>query len=232
MNRSKYIRYILPLVALLALLPACKEKVEVPQPTSFNLKVDESVVITLPSSSSYTVIVDMPLVDYKLVGENLTVTALKEGTTSVKVILDSGKEHKYTFTISQNTSQIGFKVSTKPRIEAWHKGEVIYTEQTAGLQVTCEPGTGITGEATDASTRSYGFIYPESGKLLRFTAQGNFAQTGELSNGIAAMRESETSPLQYEECEISIEKVNSEGKIWFILKFKNRSDIRIVTEGF
>ncbi len=232
MKSSKYIRYILPLFALLTLFIACEEKTETPQQTNFNLKVDESVIITLPASSGYTITAASPIVDYSLAGKSLTVVALKEGTTSITVILDSGKEQKYTFTISANPYQIGFKVDPTPRIEAWQRGKIIHTEESAGLQVSCEPGIGVTGEEKDKSTRSYGFIYPESGKLLRFTAQGNFTQTGKLNNGIAAMRESLSTPLQYEMCDITIEKINSEGKIWFTLKFENRSDIRIVTEVF
>ncbi len=232
MTISKYLRYLLPLFALMALLTACEEKSDTPQPTSFNLKVDESVVITLPSSSSYTISRESNLVDYTLSGNSLTVIALKEGKTSVSVVLDSGEKCKYTFTISQNAYQGGyFKTNATPRIEAWKRGEIINTEESAGLQVSYEPGMGITGEEKDETARAYGFIYPQSGRLLRFSAQGDFTQTGALSDAIVAMRESHTAPLQYEKCTITIEKV-SQGKIWFVLTFDNRSDIRIVTEVF
>ena len=108
----------------------------------------------------------------------------------------------------------------------------VKTEETAGLQVSCEPGMDITGSPTDKSTRSYGFTYVETGKLLRFSAQGDFSQKGILNNGIMATRDNDNTPIQYEACTVSIEKVNDAGKIWFTLQFTDRSDIRIVTEIF
>ena len=90
----------------------------------------------------------------------------------------------------------------------------------------------ITGSPTDKSTRSYGFTYVETGKLLRFSAQGDFSQKGILNNGIMATRDNDNTPIQYEACTVSIEKVNDAGKIWFTLQFTDRSDIRIVTEIF
>lgn len=98
--------------------------------------------------------------------------------------------------------------------------------------VSCEPGMDITGSPTNKSTRSYGFTYVETGKLLRFSAQGDFSQKGILNNGIMATRDNDNTPIQYEACTVSIEKVNDAGKIWFTLQFTDRSDIRIVTEIF
>ena len=99
--------------------------------------------------------------------------------------------------------------------------------------MSCEPGVDITGASADSSTRTYTFIYTETGKLLRFSAQGDFTQKGSLNNGVIATRENRNEPIQYETCTaVTIEKVNSEGKIWFTLQFADRSDIRIVTEVF
>ena len=52
------------------------------------------------------------------------------------------------------------------------------------------------------------------------------------NNGIMATRDNDNTPIQYEACTVSIEKVNDAGKIWFTLQFTDRSDIRIVTEIF
>ena len=68
--------------------------------------------------------------------------------------------------------------------------------------------------------------------LLRFSAQGDFSQKGILNNGIMATRDNDNTPIQYEACTVSIEKVNDAGQIWFTLQFTDRSDIRIVTEIF
>ena len=202
MNAAKYIRYILTIATALLFFSACKDDKNESQPTDFILRVDESV------------------------------SAIKEGKATLTVILDSGESHNYSFTISANSYQMGFTIDSTPRIESWISGSTVKTEETAGLQVSCEPGMDITGSPTDKSTRSYGFTYVETGKLLRFSAQGDFSQKGILNNGIMATRDNDNTPIQYEACTVSIEKVNDAGKIWFTLQFTDRSDIRIVTEIF
>lgn len=75
---------------------------------------------------------------------------------------------------------------------------------------------------------------------LLMSKQGNFYDflhkaifpKGILNNGIMATRDNDNTPIQYEACTVSIEKVNDAGKIWFTLQFTDRSDIRIVTEIF
>ena len=232
MNATKYLRYIVtPLIALL-LLCGCREEQEETQIPEFTLRVDESVSIKLPQSNTYTLTTDNPIIDYVQSGSRLDVTAIKEGKTTLTVMLDSGESRSYTFTVTANASQIGFTIISTPRVESW-VGLSLKTEQTAGLQVSCEPGVDITGASADSSTRTYTFIYTETGKLLRFSAQGDFTQKGSLNNGVIATRENRNEPIQYETCTaVTIEKVNSEGKIWFTLQFADRSDIRIVTEVF
>ena len=220
MNAAKYIRYILTIATALLFFSACKDDKNESQPTDFILRVDESVSIKLPNSTSYTITTNNSAISYELSGKILT------------VILDSGESHNYSFTISANSYQMGFTIDSTPRIESWISGSTVKTEETAGLQVSCEPGMDITGSPTDKSTRSYGFTYVETGKLLRFSAQGDFSQKGILNNGIMATRDNDNTPIQYEACTVSIEKVNDAGKIWFTLQFTDRSDIRIVTEIF
>lgn len=65
-----------------------------------------------------------------------------------------------------------------------------------------------------------------------FLHKAIFSQKGVLNNGIMATRDNDNTPIQYEACTVSIEKVNDAGKIWFTLQFTDRSDIRIVTEIF
>ncbi len=233
MNTSKYIRHLLPLLACLLLWTGCKDNnEEITQQTEFSMRVGESVTLRLPVSSHYTITVGSPIIAHEQSGRSLTVKALKTGKTTLTANLDSGEKRIYTFTIDPNAYQIGFTIDSTPRIESWIEGVTVKTEETAGLQVSCEPGVGITGEETGSATRSYGFIYVESGQMLRLAADGDFTQKGTLNNGIAAMRDSHTGTVQYESCTVTIEKVNSDGKIWFTLAFPNRSDIRIVTEVF
>ena len=231
METKKYIHYIVAFWVTIALLCGCTEEKNKPQQTEFNLRVDETVDIYLAKSTSYTITINNPAVTYELSGNRLTVTAIKEGKATLSAILDSGETTVYSFTVTPNKSQLGFNIDTTPRIESWAE-TTIKTEETPGLQVSCEPGIDIMGETADNSTRSYGFVYVETGKLLRFTAQGDFSQKGTLSDGIMATRENSNDPVQYESCTVTIEKVNSEGKIWFTLQFTDRSDIRIVTEVF
>lgn len=231
MKATQYIRYIIATLVALSLLCGCKEEKETSQQTDFNLRVDESVTIKLPASTTYTLTANNPIIDYAQAGNQLTVTAIKEGKATLTVRIDSGESLDYNFTVTANAYQIGFTINSTPRVEAW-VGTELKTEETAGLQVSYEPGVDITGSATDATTRSYTFLYPETGKLLRFAAEGDFTQKGTLNNGIAATRESHDTPVQYESCTVAIEKVNSDGKIWFTLQFADRSDIRIVTEVF
>ena len=231
MKIEQYIRYIVASLIALSLLCGCKEEKEESQQTAFNLRVDESVAFKLPKSTTYTLTTDNPIIDYTRSGNVLTVTALKEGKALLTVVLDSGESRNYTFTITANAYQIGFTINSTPRVESW-TGSSLETEKTAGLQVSCEPGLDITGSTASATTRSYAFLYPETGKLLRFSAEGDFTQKGSLSNAIVATRESHNDPVQYENCTATIEKVNSEGKIWFTLQFADRKDIRIVTEVF
>ena len=232
MTAAQDIRYILTIATALLFFSACKDDKNESQPTDFILRVDESVSIKLPNSTSYTIMTNNSAISYELSGKILTVTAIKEGKATLTVILDSGESHNYSFTISANSYQMGFTIDSTPRIESWISGSTVKTEETAGLQVSCEPGMDITGSPTGKSTRSYGFTYVETGKLLRFSAQGDFSQKGILNNGIMATRDNDNTPIQYETCTVSIEKVNDAGKIWFTLQFTDRSDIRIVTEIF
>ena len=232
MNATQYIRYLVTSLVALSLLCGCREENEETRLTEFTLRVDESVSIKLPSSTTYALTTDNPIISYAQSGNQLTVTAVKEGKATLTVVLDSGESRNYTFTITANAYQIGFTINSTPRVESW-EGLSLKTEETAGLQVSYEPGVDITGASADSSTRSYTFVYTETGKLLRFSAKGDFTQKGALSNGVIATRESRNAPDQYETCTaVTIEKVNSEGKIWFTLQFANRSDIRIVTEVF
>ena len=210
MNAAKYIRYILTIATALLFFSACKDDKNESQPTDFILRVDESVSIKLPNSTSYTITTNNSAISYELSGKILTVTAIKEGKATLTVILDSGESHNYSFTISANSYQMGFTIDSTPRIESWISGSTVKTEETAGLQVSCEPGMDITGSPTDKSVRSYGFTYVETGKLLRFSAQGDFSQKGILNNGIMATRDNDNTPIQYEACTVSIEKVNDE----------------------
>ena len=230
MEATKYMRYILISLAAISLLCGCAEDEKMRQ-TEFNMRVDETVSIQLPQSSSYTITTDKSVITYELSGRQLTVAAIKEGKATLTAILDSGESLAYSFTVTANAYQLGFTIDSTPRVESWI-GTSVKTEETPSLQVSCEPGIDITGSATDQTTRSYGFIYIETGKLFRFSAQGDFSQKGELSNGIAAMCESANERVQYESCTVTIEKINDEGKIWFTLQFADRSDIRVVTESF
>ena len=142
MNATKYLRYIVtPLIALL-LLCGCREEQEETQLTEFTLRVDESVSIKLPQSNAYTLTTDNPIIDYTQSSNRLNVTAIKEGKATLTVMLDSGESRSYTFTVTANASQIGFTIISTPRVESWI-GLSLKTEQTAGLQVSCEPGVDI-----------------------------------------------------------------------------------------
>ena len=193
MNAAKYIRYILTIATALLFFSACKDDKNESQPTDFILRVNESVSIKLPNSTSYTITTNNSAISYELSGKILTVTAIKEGKVTLTVILDSGESHNYSFTISANSYQMGFTIDSTPRIESWISGSTVKTEETAGLQVSCEPGMDITGSPTDKSVRSYGFTYVETGKLLRFSAQGDFSQKGILNNGIMATRDNDNT---------------------------------------
>ncbi len=116
MEITKYIRYIAFSLMALTLLGSCTEEKEKAQQTEFNLRVDESVSIQLPNSTTYTITIDNPAIDYDLSGRQLTVTAIKEGSAKLTAILDSGESFAYSFTVTANAYQIGFNIdSTPPR---------------------------------------------------------------------------------------------------------------------
>ena len=79
MNAAKYIRYILTIATALLFFSACKDDKNESQPTDFILRVDESVSIKLPNSTSYTITTNNSAISYELSGKILTVTAIKEG---------------------------------------------------------------------------------------------------------------------------------------------------------
>ena len=118
MNAAKYIRYILTIATALLFFSACKDDKNESQPTDFILRVDESVSIKLPNSTSYTITTNNSAISYELSGKILTVTAIKEGKATLTVILDSGESHNYSFTISANSYQMGFTIDSTPRIES------------------------------------------------------------------------------------------------------------------
>ena len=110
MNAAKYIHYILTIATALLFFSACKDDKNESQPTDFILRVDESVSIKLPNSTSYTITTNNSAISYELSGKILTVTAIKEGKATLTVILDSGESHNYSFTISANSYQMGFTI--------------------------------------------------------------------------------------------------------------------------
>jgi len=118
MNAAKYIRYILTIATALLFFSACKDDKNESQPTDFILRVNESVSIKLPNSTSYTITTNNSAISYELSGKILTVTAIKEGKVTLTVILDSGESHNYSFTISANSYQMGFTIDSTPRIES------------------------------------------------------------------------------------------------------------------
>ena len=140
MNAAKYIRYILTIATALLFFSACKDDKNESQPTDFILRVNESVSIKLPNSTSYTITTNNSAISYELSGKILTVTAIKEGKVTLTVILDSGESHNYSFTISANSYQMGFTIDSTPRIESWISGSTVKTEETAGLQVRVRHG--------------------------------------------------------------------------------------------
>ena len=142
MNAAKYIRYILTIATALLFFSACKDDKNESQPTDFILRVDESVSIKLPNSTSYTITTNNSAISYELSGKILTVTAIKEGKATLTVILDSGESHNYSFTISANSYQMGFTIDSTPRIESWISGSTVKTEETAGLQVSSDRQIG------------------------------------------------------------------------------------------
>lgn len=77
MNAAKYIRYILTIATALLFFSACKDDKNESQPTDFILRVDESVSIKLPNSTSYTITTNNSAISYELSGKILTVTAIK-----------------------------------------------------------------------------------------------------------------------------------------------------------
>ena len=97
MNAAKYIRYILTIATALLFFSACKDDKNESQPTDFILRVNESVSIKLPNSTSYTITTNNSAISYELSGKILTVTAIKEGKVTLTVILDSGESHNYHF---------------------------------------------------------------------------------------------------------------------------------------
>ena len=83
MNAAKYIRYILTIATALLFFSACKDDKNESQPTDFILRVDESVSIKLPNSTSYTITTNNSAISYELSGKILTVTAIKEGKATL-----------------------------------------------------------------------------------------------------------------------------------------------------
>ena len=118
MNAAKYIRYILTIATALLFFSACKDDKNESQPTDFILRVNESVSIKLPNSTSYTITTNNSAISYELSGKILTVTAIKEGKVTLTVILDSGESHNYSFTISANSYQMGFTIDSTPGFSA------------------------------------------------------------------------------------------------------------------
>ena len=178
MNAAKYIRYILTIATALLFFSACKDDKNESQPTDFILRVDESVSIKLPNSTSYTITTNNSAISYELSGKILTVTAIKEGKATLTVILDSGESHNYSFTISANSYQMGFTIDSTPRIESWISGSTVKTEETAGLQVSCEPGMDITGSPTDKSTRPMDLLMSKQGNFYDFLHKAIFPKKG------------------------------------------------------
>lgn len=201
------------------------------QPSSLAIVEGETATITVTGGTDFTISTDN---GYAACTKNndatISVTGVKVGSCVLSVT--KGTETlTCDITIGQSGAQKDFIIYATPRVENWLP-ETLNTETTPGLQVSCEKGIDASGWERDANTTAYGFFFTETGQFLRLSAEGDFGARGTLANGIVALRENASAPVEYLLCEsVTIEKV-SNGKIWIIASMPDRSDIRIVTETF
>ena len=232
MKRCDY--KIVFLLMLVSLFVACGPKENIDKfalSCGATLTVAEgaSEVISVQGGGDFLVATDNAYAGCVKNNATITVTGVKVGQCRLTVTAQDGQTIVCTITIERSAAQKDFKIFSTPRVENW-LDEVVDTEKTAGLQVTCEHNIDAAGLEASATT-TYGFYILESGAYCRLSAKGDFNKTGVLTDGMVAIAR-EGEPTQYYLCE-KVEVVNNlNGKSWIVASMPSRADLRIVTEVF
>lgn len=232
MKRCDY--KIVLLSMLISLFVACGPKENIDKfalscGAALTVTEGESEIISVQGGGNFLVATDNAFAGCVKNNATITVTGVKVGQCRLTVTAEDGEKIVCTITIERSAAQKDFKIFSTPRVENW-LDEVVETEKTAGLQVTCEKNIDAAGLAATGCT-TYGFYFVEGGAYCRLSAKGNFNSTGLLSDGMVAIAR-EGEPAQYYLCE-KVEVVNHlNGKSWIVASMPSRADLRIVVEVF
>lgn len=230
MRQQYNILHLLWVVVTMTLVTSCSDSQTVP----FALSCGESMtiaegateIIEVRGGGDFTFTVDNKMVSCEKRNNALYVTGVKVGKSLLTVVSEGGKQLTCTITVDGKSD---FLIYSTPRVENW-LNETVYTEETPGVQVTCERNIDASGEDA-AGVTTYGFYNLENGAYCRLSAQGTFDQEGVYSQGVAAIA-LPNEKVQYYLCE-KVEIVKAyENRLWIVATFASRSDLRIVTEIF
>lgn len=158
----------------------------------------------------------------------IEVTGAKVGTTVLTVSDNGGTQLSCTITVTKSDAQKNFITDRTPRIENWLQ-HTVYTQTTAGLQVSRERNVDADGYVMEGST-TFGFYEIETGNFCRISAKGDFSTRGTYPDGkVAICNGGETN---YYLCDkIEVQKIY-DGIAWIVVTCDELPEIRVVTEVF
>ncbi len=221
---SRFILFYIPVLVGILLLPACenndKNKFALSE-TELTLVENEQAVISVSGGESFVIKTNNDCIKCETNGTMITITGIKVGQADMTVTMGS-EQLTCKITVERSAAQKDFEIFSTPRVENWMP-ETVRTEDTPGLQVSCEEGQG--GETI------YGFYFLETGEYCRLSADGDFTQRGMCRNGVVSMR-NKNGEVQHYMCDkVEVVKVLN-GRVWIVASFPAHPDLRIVTENF
>lgn len=228
MKKNKYI-FTFSLIFLLAIsLSACKEEFLLSCGTALTVTEGATEVIEVKGDVDFSINTDNDNAMCEKRGSTIVVTGVKIGQTKLTVSDNNGHQLSCTITVAKSNAQKNFINDRTPRVENW-LSQTVYTETTAGVQVTRERNIDADGYVAEGTT-TFGFYFIETGDFCRLSAKTDFSVRGTYQDGkIALCRSGET---KYYLCEkVDVQKV-FDGYVWIVITCKDLPEIRIVTAPF
>lgn len=230
MKRHLYILVLLMLLPVV-LMQSCKpdgDKFELSCGSALTIAEGATETIHVTGVADFTITTNNSNVACVKNGTSIVVTGVRIGQTTLTVSDNNGNQLTCTITIAKSDAQKNFINDRTPRVENWLP-QAVYTETTAGLQVTRENNIDADGYVAEGTT-TFGFYFIESGDFCRISAKTDFSVRGTYQEGkMAICSDGET---KYYLCDkIDVQKI-FDGHVWIVVTCKDLPEIRIVTEVF
>ena len=232
MRRKSHIVAIATFIVSMLLVVSCKtetalDKFSLSCGQSLTLREGDTDVIEVVQGGAYTIETGNDNVLCIKDANNITVKAVKVGSSLLTVTAETGEKIECTIVVEKSAAQKDFQLFSNPRIENW-KENTVYVDKTIGMQVTYEHDTDVTGYYVPGNT-TLGYYFIETGEYCRLSALTDFRSKGIFEGGIVAIGNA-NSDTHYYVCEcVEVVKVHADNA-WVIATMNAHADVRIVID--